>query len=594
MTYSFPLLLGHITIISSSLLGHVTVSHPSLPIQVNRVEGSFLPIERHGGYGLGYAGIPLGASFALDLWVKNAFENKPSLSPSGRHVLLTGVGKYPKWSLGVFEGNLSVHVSAPSVHPLAGHWRVSLLCYFLLQFLRLWPLFTILVRTWFATCVCERGSVCMRARRESTARARTTLPSTHGALSLPWHSIPARPQPLFLSLVHQPNTLSLLLSGRLKTLLVYCGGATPFASPLSQCCGPAHSAFLSPSYCFGARPCQVVADQITTHIASLADYWSDVATNWVRLSIVSLPRVQFLYINSTRAGQWAGNRTSTIHAPILMFGNSPEWQMAGTWGTWVRDVRFCATTDPRQATSLNEKLRILMRRKLEMLKGNDTSWAPQLVGKRVLLVGNSNTLLGSRKGKHIDSYDAVFRFNALPIPNPEDFGTLTTHEVLGDLAQLCGCSNGTCCTPAHIASIRARGVHTIIYAHKNQIVEPIMELADASTTVTHISVHRHVAKYVNALMDLEEERSPKAMAGSHRAWAEFGFRTGMRLLLALLAHGAKKPAIIGFDLGKEDNPLFNGRRKWSAAGDAFKYLPETLILQDMVKGGMIVDLMDAS
>eukprot|EP00899_Mesostigma_viride_P020885 jgi/Mesvir1/28799/Mv25582-RA.3 len=425
--------------------GHVKLLN--FGVQVNRVEGSFLPIERHGGYGLGYAGIPLGASFALDLWVKNAFENKPSLSPSGRHVLLTGVGKYPKWSLGVFEGNLSVHV---------------------------------------------------------------------------------------------------------------------------------------------------VADQITTHIASLADYWSDVATNWVRLSIVSLPRVQFLYINSTRAGQWAGNRTSTIHAPILMFGNSPEWQMAGTWGTWVRDVRFCATTDPRQATSLNEKLRILMRRKLEMLKGNDTSWAPQLVGKRVLLVGNSNTLLGSRKGKHIDSYDAVFRFNALPIPNPEDFGTLTTHEVLGDLAQLCGCSNGTCCTPAHIASIRARGVHTIIYAHKNQIVEPIMELADASTTVTHISVHRHVAKYVNALMDLEEERSPKAMAGSHRAWAEFGFRTGMRLLLALLAHGAKKPAIIGFDLGKEDNPLFNGRRKWSAAGDAFKYLPETLILQDMVKGGMIVDLMDAS
>eukprot|EP00899_Mesostigma_viride_P017979 jgi/Mesvir1/26182/Mv06876-RA.2 len=371
--------------------GHVKLLN--FGVQVDTSDDSFLPADRHGGYGLGYAGITLGSSYVVDAWVKNAFENKPSLSPSGRHVLLSGAGN--KWSVGVFESNLSVHAVA------------------------------------------------------------------HG---------------------------------------------------------------------------------VSTHITSLADYWVDAATSWVRLTLVSTPRVQFFYINGAMVGRWAGNGGAPAHEPFLMFGNVPEDQMAGTWGTWVRSARFCATADPRRATSTNAESRISLRKRLAGMRRNDVEWAPQLAGKRVLLVGNSKTLLGSGKGQLIDTFDAVFRFNALPLPNLEDFGALTTHEVLGDLTQLCGCPDGGCCTPAHIESIRTRrdpnrGVHTIIYAKNGRIARPIAGLADANTKLTHISLHRHVATYVNALMDLEEERFPRLMARSHRSWADFGFRTGMRVLLILLAHG---------------------------------------------------------
>eukprot|EP00899_Mesostigma_viride_P022501 jgi/Mesvir1/3435/Mv11932-RA.1 len=428
--------------------GHVKLLN--FGVKVDTSEGSFLAVDRHGGYGLGYAGINLGASYAVDLWVKNAFVNKPSLSPVGRHVLLSSVGSPPKWSVGVFEGNLSVHAVA------------------------------------------------------------------HG---------------------------------------------------------------------------------VSTHIASLADYWADAATDWIRLTIVSQPNVQFFYINGAMVGRWAGNNGAPVREPLLMFGNSPEGQMSGTWGTWVRDLRLCSTADPRAATSANVDALAGLRNLLLGLRKEDTDWAGQLAGLRVVLVGNSKTLAGSGKGKVIDSYDAVFRFNALPLPNWRDFGRVTTHEVLGDLTQLCGCPDGGCCLQEHIDSIRARrfparGAYTIIYAKNGRISQPIANLANVITQVTHISLHRHVAKYVNALMELEEEMRPRLMAGSHRSWADFGFRTGMRVLLLLLAHGVEKPAIVGFDLGKQDNPLFNGRRKWSAASDAFKYLPETLILQDLVKAGIIVDLMD--
>eukprot|EP00899_Mesostigma_viride_P019517 jgi/Mesvir1/27567/Mv07313-RA.1 len=316
---------------------------------------------------------------------------------------------------------------------------------------------------------------------------------------------------------------------------------------------------------------------------------------WHQLTIAGTPQGCRLFINQAEAG----------HAPVKLdavqvVGNTGGGEMKAPWGSWVARVTIC--TGVPVATQLSEEKEQMgdARDTREGAEAKDTDWVIPLQGKRVVLVGNSQKLVGVGKGPEIDGYDAIFRFNALQLSDQmaPDMGKRVTHDVLGDMTQLCGCSDGECCKPYHIHSMRMRYLErdsiAVIYANKrNDIPESIQMIAGPHIALHRLGVKRHAGPLVNVYLDklqrtLRENGRPEAAAAlTFRIPQEYGFRSGFRIIFAMLLEGIS-PALVGFDLDEENNKLFTGRMKWPT--EPYKYLPETRVLKQLVEAGVIANL----
>eukprot|EP00899_Mesostigma_viride_P022503 jgi/Mesvir1/3437/Mv11933-RA.2 len=181
----------------------------------------------------------------------------------------------------------------------------------------------------------------------------------------------------------------------------------------------------------------------------------------------------------------------------------------------------------------------------------------------------------------------------LQLPNSQDFGRLTTHEVLSDLTELCGCATGECCSVDQLSRIKQ--IHppkgrwlTVLYAHGLSGLPPVFQdIGDRRMHITQASLNRHMAQLLNGYLELTKMRHPSLQRG-HRVWAGYGFRAGARILLTLLVHGVDKPSIVGFDVKREDNLLYSGRS--SHTGDEYKHLIETLVLHELVRADLVINL----
>eukprot|EP00899_Mesostigma_viride_P019193 jgi/Mesvir1/27275/Mv07110-RA.1 len=261
----------------------------------------------------------------------------------------------------------------------------------------------------------------------------------------------------------------------------------------------------------------------------------------------------------------------------------------------------------------------------------------------VILVGNSAKLIsgvtGGRKaagglkggvgrqpgagpagrGKVIDGYGAVVRFNAITSVGTVAYvGTKVTHDVIGDMTQMCGCSDGACCNQDQIAQFLkryrsqrqrtgapAKGLAAstntndpankvfVLYARHGKPPTWMLDAAaepDAPFAVQSLPVDRKLSGAMNLWLDMQSKHAPGLSQHlRHRLPTYYVARTGFRLLALLLFQGVT-PTLTGFDLGEESNELFTGERKHAGNRGAMKYLPETRVLQDLVAAGLVQSL----
>eukprot|EP00899_Mesostigma_viride_P003805 jgi/Mesvir1/13425/Mv16503-RA.1 len=274
--------------------------------------------------------------------------------------------------------------------------------------------------------------------------------------------------------------------------------------------------------------------------------------------------------------------------------------------------------------------------------------------------GRSTPGKGARLGDIIDSHDAVFRFNALDVVAPRlqaerasgmhppgsppasnqweatvdsgrstpgggyavasmraVIGQVVTHDVLGDLTQLCGCGNGHCCSPDHVHQLTSRygrrgeggkgsiakpsGAVHLIYARESQTPQWAKQLRqEGRVRFTRLGVAPYDISLVNLWLDDQADKGPSAGQGKgtaalpgmlkirHRLPPYNSFRTGFRVIVALLMRGVV-PNLVGFDLNEETSALLTGGRKWAGRGrnGGERYLPETRVLADLVDAGLL-------
>eukprot|EP00899_Mesostigma_viride_P026420 jgi/Mesvir1/6963/Mv09109-RA.1 len=310
---------------------------------------------------------------------------------------------------------------------------------------------------------------------------------------------------------------------------------------------------------------------------------------WHRITIVGRPGLQRVFINGSRVGETYAD----VVERISFVGNGGH-DLEYPWGRIHESFVVCSTYPVRMQLHLEDLQKKRAAAELARMMTTDKPMVESMSARgNVLLVGNSAKLLQlPMAGQIIDSYDVIARFNALSgvaQDYEKHFGSRVTHDILGDLTQLCGCHNGQCCNTKHaqklVDAYKFQQV-TVLFARQERIPLAFRRISSMAPNIHMMQMEprKHFEDAMNLWLEQMEEKGHFSLV--HRVPPIMAFRTGFRLLCLLLVAGVR-PHIVGFDLSDEANALFTGRRKWS---NLDKYVAETRLLADLVAAGLVVDI----
>eukprot|EP00899_Mesostigma_viride_P018833 jgi/Mesvir1/26951/Mv20671-RA.1 len=310
---------------------------------------------------------------------------------------------------------------------------------------------------------------------------------------------------------------------------------------------------------------------------------------WHRVTVVKSPSdstTARLYVNGTEKG-----KTNVLNMDrVSVIGNGGR-SMEFPGGN-MYDVRLCVTKPPDAQAAAEAKLKDHVWAHTVQLLAEAERWLVPLKGS-IILVGNSAKLLsgGEATGKLIDRHNVVFRFNALSTSTYKSaVGSKVTHDVLGDLTQLCGCHEGHCCEDSHMDKMMDRYRKQpvmLLFARGGRTPPAFLRAADKSggrLTVMRMKTPKHLEDVFNMWLDAEAKTHPQLV---HRIPPIYAFRTGFRIIALMLMHGLR-PSVIGFDLEEEANALYTGRRKHTGWDQDTRYLPETRVLSELIQAGALL------